>query len=73
MLIYLNNLSILLLELHFYLFINPSTYVIENFIPRKHPPLSPYKLDLFSYTNKGVTHCSLAIYIKKYLKSKEEL
>jgi hypothetical protein len=26
-----------------------------------------------SYINKGLSHCGLAIYIKKYLKAKEEL
>jgi hypothetical protein len=25
------------------------------------------------YTTRGVSHCGLAIYIKKYLKAKEEL
>jgi len=49
---------------------------LENFNSQKHPPpspLSPYKLDFFSYTNKGCVHCGLAIYIKMYPKEKEEL
>jgi hypothetical protein len=36
-------------------------------------PFCPRLSHMYATTTRGVSHCGLAIYIKKYLKAKEEL